>query len=125
MMRVLVVEDDPGNRELLRRWLAEWNYVVDTAASAAEGLTSMLAAPAEIILCDIRMPGIHDGLWLVERVRAKWPRTAIIMASGVMELDIVQRAQRLGAIDYVTKPFGRELMRQALDRAADALAHRS
>jgi DNA-binding NtrC family response regulator len=122
MMRVLIVEDDPGNRELLRRWLTEWNYEVNTAVSAAEGLAAMLAEPAEIILCDIRMPGTHDGLWLAERVRAKWSQTAVIMASGVVEVDAVEKAQRLGAIDYVTKPFGREPLRQALDRAAATLA---
>jgi CheY-like chemotaxis protein len=50
------------------------------------------------------MPG-HDGFWLIERVRTKWPRTAITMAAGVMALDVVQKAQQLGAIDYVTKPL--------------------
>jgi FixJ family two-component response regulator len=73
----------------------------------------MLIEPAAIILCDIRMPE-HDGLWLVERVREKWPRTAIVMATGVDDLQTVMRAQRAGVIDYVTKPFQWELLRQAL-----------
>jgi DNA-binding NtrC family response regulator len=120
-MRVLIVEDDSAIRDLLRRWLVEWSYDVNTAASATEALQTMLVEPASIMVCDIQMPGHHDGMWLAERVRAKWPRTAIIMASGVTEVDVVERAQRFGAIDYVTKPFGRELMRQALDRAAAAV----
>jgi two-component system, NtrC family, response regulator AtoC len=121
VMRVLVVEDEAAVAELLRRWLTEWNYEVNTAASTTEALKTMLAEPAEIILCDIRMPGHHDGLWLAERVRAKWPRTAIIIASGVVDTDFVEKSQRIGAIDYVTKPFGREVLRKALDRAAAAL----
>jgi two-component system response regulator AtoC len=119
-MRVLVVEDESSNRELLRRWLVEWQHDVIVTASATEALEAMLAKPADVMLVDIRMPG-HDGFWLIERVRPKWPRTAIIMATGVVEMDAVKKSQQLGAIDYVTKPFGRQLMKQALDRAAAAL----
>lgn len=80
----------------------------------------MLAAPADILLTDIKMADL-DGLWLAERVRAKWPQTPIIMTTGVMDVETVARAQRLGAVDYVTKPFGKELMRQALERAEQRL----
>jgi DNA-binding NtrC family response regulator len=119
-MRVLIVEDERAVAELLRRWLTEWNYNVNVAASATDALKTMLADTADIILCDIRMPGHHDGLWLAERVRAKWPRTKIIMASGVVEGDVVKKAQELGAVDFVTKPFDQGLLRKALDRAASA-----
>ena len=66
------------------------------------------------------MPG-HDGFWLMAHVRAKWPRTMTIMATGNDDLDVVMKSQRAGAVDYVTKPFGRELLRQALARANAAL----
>jgi CheY-like chemotaxis protein len=113
---VLVVDDEQGVREVLQRWLERWGYQVRVAAHAREALESMLAAPADILLTDIKMPD-RDGLWLVERVRAKWPNTPIIVASGVVEMEAVKKAQRLGAVDYVTKPFGRELLHQALQRA--------
>ena len=119
-MRVLILEDEAPVRELLQRWLVGWNYDVAMASSAAAALESMLAEPSEILLCDIVMPG-RDGLWLAERVRAKWPRTAIIIATGVVEMDVVKKSQQLGAVDYVTKPFGKELLRQALERAKAAL----
>ena len=117
-MRVLIVEDEPAMTALLRRWLIDWKYDVNTAASATEALKIMLVEPFEIILCDIRMPGHHDGLWLAERVRTKWPRTKIIMASGVVETDVVKKSQELGVVDFLTKPFDREVLRRALDRAA-------
>ncbi len=120
-LAVLVVDDERVQRELLRRWLASWSYDVRIAADAREALEAMLAKPADILLADIKMPG-HDGLWLLERVRAKWPRTAIIVASGVVELEAVRKARQLGAVDYVTKPYGRELLWQALDRAERRLA---
>jgi CheY-like chemotaxis protein len=122
LMRVLIVEDEAAMTDLLRRWLVELRYDVNSAASATEALKIMLVEPAEIILCDIRMPGHHDGLWLAERVRTKWPRTKIIMASGVVEMEAVKKSQELGVVDFVTKPFGREQLRLALDRAAAAIA---
>jgi DNA-binding NtrC family response regulator len=117
---VLVVDDEPSDREFLRLWLEGGGYTVKQAASATEALGAMLIEPASIILCDVRMPG-HDGLWLVEWVRAKWPGTAIVMATGVDDLQTVMKAQRAGVIDYVTKPFNWDLLRQALRRANDAI----
>ena len=95
--------------------------MVKEAGSAPEALEVMLAEPASIILCDIKMPGEHDGLWLVERVRAQWPQTAVIMATTLDDLPTVLKSRALGAVDYVTKPFGRELLRQALRRATAKL----
>jgi CheY-like chemotaxis protein len=118
---VLVVDDEPSVRELLRRWLEGWGYAVTLAGNATDALEVMRAEPASIILVDIKMPG-HDGFWLVEHVRAKWPRTAIIMATAADDLDLVLKSKRAGVIDYVLKPFGRELLRQALNRANAALA---
>lgn len=113
---VLVVDDESAQRELLRRWLDSWGYSVRVAADARQGLEAMLAEPADILLADIRMP-VPDGLWLAERIRAQWPRTSIVIVSGVAEAELAQKAGQLGKVDYVTKPFSRELLRQALDRA--------
>ena len=119
---MLVVDDERAHRELLRRWLEAWGYPVTVAPDARAALEAMLASPADILMADIKMPQ-QDGMWLAERVREKWPRTQIIMATGVMDVATVKKAQQLGAVDYVTKPFGRELLRQALDRAEQKLAH--
>ena len=90
--------------------------------SAAEALEVMQVEPIPIMMCDIKMPG-HDGLWLTEQVRARWPKTAIIIATGAHAHDLraVYASRRLGAVDYIMKPFEREMLRQALRRAADAL----
>jgi CheY-like chemotaxis protein len=117
---VLVVDDESPVREFLRRWLQAWGYAVTQAGNATEALEVMLADPASIMLCDIKMPG-HDGLWLAERVREKWPQTAIIMATALDDLPTVLKSRQLGAVDYVTKPFGRELLLQALNRAHGTL----
>jgi DNA-binding NtrC family response regulator len=118
---VLVVDDEVSYREILQRWLGSWGFSVSTAANATDALHSMWKQPAQIVLVDIKMPG-NDGFWLIEQLQAKWPRTAIIMATAAYDLGVVEKSKRAGAVDYVLKPFGRELLRQALDRAATVVS---
>ena len=120
MAYVLVVDDEDAIRRLLSRWLAGWGYEAKEAANADDALEIMAANPAEIILCDVMMP-VHDGIWLAEQVRSRWPQTAVIMASSAQDMETVMRMRKQGAVDYVTKPFGREMLRQALQRASGKL----
>jgi DNA-binding response OmpR family regulator len=121
--RVLVVDDEPPIRELLTRWLAKWGYRTESAATAATAIDIMSVAPADILLCDVRMPG-HDGLWLAECVRARWPDTAIIMATALDDVQTVLQSHRLGAVDYVRKPFAPAVLRQAVDGASGRAQYR-
>jgi DNA-binding NtrC family response regulator len=116
---VLVVEDEAAIRALLRRRLEAWGYQVREAANASEALELMLAEPSAIAIIDIKMPG-RDGLWLAEQIRQRWSRTAIIVATGADDIATIERSRKVGAIDYVLKPFDRELLRQALERAVKA-----
>ena len=120
MPSVLVVDDEEPIRRLLTRWLADWGYDAKEAANAEDAIVMMTAQPAEIILCDVNMPQ-HDGVWLAEQVHSRWPQTAVIMASGAQDMETVMRMRKQGAVDYVTKPFGREMLRQALQRASEKL----
>ena len=121
MPYVLVVDDEESIRKLLTRWLAGWGYQSKEAGNANEAIERMTAEPAAIILCDVMMP-VHDGIWLAEQVRARWPQTAVIMASSAQDMETVMRMRKQGAVDYVTKPFGREMLRQALQRASEKLS---
>ena len=120
MAYVLVVDDEEAIRRLLSRWLAGWGYEAKEAGNADDALEIMAGNPAEIILCDVMMP-VHDGIWLAEQVRSRWPQTAVIMASSAQDMETVMRMRKQGAVDYVTKPFGREMLRQALQRASENL----
>ena len=113
---VLIVDDELPIRRIVTRWLRAWGYDVTSAESAIEALGVMAAKPADIMLCDVTMPE-HDGFWLAERVRTQWPQTAIVMATALDDVQTVRKSRRLGAVDYVTKPFNNTLLRQALDRA--------
>ena len=120
MAYVLVVDDEEAIRRLLTRWLSGWGYEAKEAANADEAIEIMAQEPAQIMLCDVMMP-VHDGIWLAEQVRGRWPQTAVIMASSAQDMETVMRMRKQGAVDYVTKPFGREMLRQALQRATNRL----
>ena len=120
MAYVLVVDDEDAIRRLLVRWLAGWGYEAKQAANAEDAIEIMAAEPADIMLCDVMMP-VHDGIWLAEQVRGRWPQTAVIMASSAQDMETVMGMRKQGAVDYVTKPFGREMLRQALQRAGTRL----
>ena len=115
---VLIVDDENGVRDLLTRWLEAGGYSVTTAASADEAIGRLEVSPPAVALCDIRMPG-RDGLWLAERIRASYPETAVIMATGVQDVGPAVQTLRQGVIDYLTKPFGRDRLQEAVTRGLE------
>ena len=123
---VLVVDDEIGVRDLIRRWLISGGYDVATAASADEALSCVHAAAPAVALCDIRMPG-HDGIWLAAQIRHDSPETAVIMATGMQDVGSAVASLRQGVIDYLTKPFGRDRLREAVSRGLEwhRVAHES
>lgn len=112
---VLVVDDEPVVREFLAHCLESWGYGVKQAGSADEALDLMVARPASVVLCDVKMPG-HDGLWLAERLRDGWPGTPVVMASGIDDVQTVRTSRDLGAVDYITKPITPTQLREVLRR---------
>lgn len=112
---VLVVDDEPVVRDFLTACLRKWGYAVQQAASADEALDRMVARPASVVLCDVKMPG-HDGLWLLDRLRAEWPGTPVIMVSGVDDVQTIEQSRMLAAVDYITKPLSPLRLRGALHR---------
>jgi|SRR5687767_1817751 len=115
-VKVLVVDDDIGICLLLTRLLTRWGYAVRHVGSAEEALEVMTGEPADILLTDIAMPG-HDGLWLLQQARRRWPHTAIVMITGHQDAPTVQASRRMGAVGYVTKPIVPYMLREALERA--------
>lgn len=118
MNSVLVVDDETGVRELVARWLATGGYDVRTASNAHDGLQCVHDHAPAVALCDIRMPG-HDGLWLAHQIRQESPETAVIMATGVQDIGSAVTSLRQGVIDYLTKPFGRDRLRDSVQRGLE------
>ena len=112
------MDDENEIRQLMARWLASSGYDVHTAANADEAMHQVrLDAPA-VALCDIRMPG-RDGVWLAKNIRHDAPETAVIMATGVQDVTSAVTSLRQGVIDYLTKPFGRDQLRESVSRGIE------
>ncbi len=115
---VLVVDDELGVRDLLTRWLENIGVSVMTAGNAEEALGHLASLTPAVAVCDIRMPG-KDGLWLAARIRQQCPETAVIMATGMQDIGPAVQSLRQGVIDYLTKPFGRARLQEAVSRGIE------
>jgi cyclic di-GMP phosphodiesterase len=115
---ILVVDDEPAVRQVMKRWIESQGYAVRVAAGAAEALTLLADALAGVVICDLRMPG-HDGLWLVDLLRREHPDVAVIIATGVNDVEAAVEGLRQGVVDYLTKPFDRERLFDAVSRAVE------
>ena len=113
---VLIVEDEARLREGLRRAVPAMGYVPITAGSAEEAMALMERDPCEVILLDLRLPGMN-GMAFFEIVRQRWPRTQVIVATGYGDLDSAKRAVHLEAVEFLTKPCTLSDLESAIGRA--------
>ncbi|MHB1318529.1 MAG: sigma-54-dependent transcriptional regulator [Anaerolineae bacterium] len=114
--RVLVVDDEPSVRAFCVRALANQGYTVRTAFSGQEALALLTDEPFDLLVADVRMPGM-SGLELMDRITALGLDVPTIIITGLGTLDNSIQALRAGAVDFVTKPFGRDELRTAVARA--------
>ena len=121
MARILVVDDESTIRDILARRLSQWGHDVVTAHNAEAAVEEMTRAPAQIVFSDVIMP-VYDGVWLARQIRERWPETVIVAVSGAQEVDTIVKMRKYGAVDYVVKPIGREMLHQALERALARLS---
>jgi serine phosphatase RsbU (regulator of sigma subunit) len=114
--RLLVVDDNEANRDLLLRRLERQGYAVATAVNGRDALDQLAAAPFDVMLLDIMMPEFN-GYQVLERLRddTGLPAVRVIMLSALDEVDSVVRCLELGADDYLTKPFNATLLRARIE----------
>lgn len=116
--RVLVVDDEEFLRFIVREWLEQAGYTVDEAADGREALEKLDGRGwgYDILLTDIRMPNM-DGISLLKEWLKRSPTTASVIMSANAELDTAVSALKLGACDYITKPFGSDVLLITLENA--------
>jgi DNA-binding NtrC family response regulator len=101
---ILIVDDEESVRDSLYNWFIEDGYRVECAENAKKALTLLESDQFEIILADIKMPGM-DGLEMMRRIKAIKPESIIIVMTAFATVDTAVKALKDGAYDYVTKPF--------------------
>jgi putative nucleotidyltransferase with HDIG domain len=117
-VHILIVDDDPAIREVLLESLKESGYRCTTAHDGADALDRFRLEPFNLLVSDIDMPQM-DGVRLLREVKAIRPETEVIMLTGMLDLDVAIRAIRMGASDYLTKPFNLEQVRITVERAIE------
>jgi len=117
VMRVLVVDDDSSLADFLREFLEELKFNVETASSGEEALSVIKdIGEIDIALIDYRLPGM-DGLETIRRISELSPDTVTMIITGLPTLDSSIRAIRLGASNYILKPFRLDDVAAAIKKA--------
>ena len=116
--RILVVDDEEIVLRSCRRALGDGQRVVDTVSSGAEALKRIEEGRYDVVLLDIMMPDI-DGLQVLQRVKESHPDLEVIMVTGLSQIGTAVRAMKLGAFDYLPKPFDPDELALVVDRAVE------
>ena len=117
MADILIVDDDEVIRDTLKELLSE-HYMCKTAGTADEAFARLAEKPYDLVLTDISMPGI-SGLELLGRVLELYPKMPVIVVSGISDQEHVQGLIKLGAFDFLLKPFRLEVVEKSVRRALE------
>jgi two-component system response regulator AtoC len=117
--KILIVDDEKDALSLLERIVvSERDYEVLKAESGFHALETLSARDADIVLTDLKMPGM-DGLELLEKIREKWPDKTVIIMTAAGTIETAVEAIKKGAYDYITKPFQYDEILLLIDRALE------
>jgi len=114
--RILVVDDDDAMREMVVSLLGDEGYEAEGKDGAEPALEHLRDHEVDAVVSDIRMPG-QTGLELVGEIHALRPETPVVLMTAFGSIDSAVEAMRAGAFDYITKPFKRDELLLALERA--------
>lgn len=113
---ILVIDDEVAVNNNIRKILGKTGYGVDQATTKEEALAKINNNAYALILLDLKIPGVR-GLELMQRINDRQPKAKVIMITGYASVETAKEAARLGAIEYLPKPFTPNEIREATDRA--------
>jgi cyclic di-GMP phosphodiesterase len=114
--RILIVDDEPPIRALLGEFLDQSGYEVSLAANGEDALQQLAVRPFDLVMSDVRMPGMN-GLELLTEIVGRYPSVGVIMLTACEDLTLAVNAMRIGALDYILKPFRLNEIAQGLEDA--------
>lgn len=119
--RILFIDDEEIVLRSCRRIFAGADYEIDTALSGEEGLSKAINQDYDLVVTDLKMPGI-GGMEVLTRLRKVRPDTTVIIFTGYASVDTAREALKNGAFDYIPKPFTPEEIREVIKNALEARA---
>jgi two-component system NtrC family sensor kinase len=121
MSKILLIDDEEANVRVLAMSLRSDGYEVVTALSGEEGLEVFLKEAPELVLTDIKMPGM-DGIEVLQRIKERTPDAEVIIITGHGDIDNAIEALKFGASDFINKPIRDDVLTVAIQRAREKLA---
>lgn len=113
----MVVDDEEIVRESFFHWFKKYGHVVETASSAFEALEKLEKYPYQLLFVDIKMPGM-DGIELLEKVKQAYPNTIVVIITAYGSIESAVKAMRIGASDYLLKPFRPDQLSLVMERVS-------
>ncbi|HZI18170.1 MAG TPA: sigma-54 dependent transcriptional regulator [Pyrinomonadaceae bacterium] len=120
MANLLIVDDEQGMRQLLSHVFGRAGHAVRVAENGARALELLRESPADLVVSDVRMPDM-DGIELLRRVRELLPGTAVVLMTAFATVETAREAFKLGADDFIQKPFDVEELKLIVGRALEKL----
>jgi len=114
-MSIMVVDDEEIVRESFFHWFQKYGHMVETASSGFEALEKLEKYPFQVMFVDIKMPGM-DGIELLEKVKQEYPDTIVIIITAYGSIESAVKAMRIGASDYLLKPFKPDQLSLVMER---------
>ncbi len=116
--KILVIDDEDIVRTSCSRTLAPAGFEVRLARNGVEGLKILEEGPFDLVLTDLKMPDM-DGIEVLRKIKETWPAVEVIIITGYQTVDTAVKAIKLGAFDYIEKPFTPDALITAVSKALD------
>ncbi len=123
MARILVIDDNETMREGISHTVKRLGHEVEAAANGQAGLDAFTRKPADFVVCDLKMEGL-DGIGVLEGIRNVDPDALMMIVTGFGTIETAVRAMKLGAFDFITKPFPPEVLRLKVKSALEIVEQR-
>jgi DNA-binding NtrC family response regulator len=114
--KILVIDDESIVRTSCSRTLTPEGYEVKLSQNGADAMKMLEGESFELVLTDLKMPDI-DGIEVLKMIKQRWPETEVIVVTGYQTVDTAVKAIKLGAFDYLEKPFTPDSLIAAVNNA--------
>ena len=112
---IMIVDDEMIIRQSFLHWFKKDGHVVETAESGYEAMEKLEQSPFDVLFVDVKMPGMN-GIELLEKVKEAYPETIVVIITAYGSIETAVQAMKLGAADYLLKPFKPEQLSLVMEK---------